>query len=59
MTERGKIFKARYGKSPAPVNQCGVFVSYQVDQNGKCGRYISCSIEDHTKDSRCPARGGK
>ena len=59
MTEKVKLVKMRYAQSTAPANQCGVFVSYQVDKNGRCGRYISCSIEDHTKDPRCPARGGK
>ena len=48
-----------YAKTPAPSNQCGIFVGYQVDRNGKCGRYIACNIAEHTKSPKCPARGGK
>ena len=54
-----KIFKKRYEKTPIPSNQCGVFVSYKIDHNGRCVRYISCNIAEHTKNPLCPAKGGK
>ena len=59
MTEQPKIYKKRYEKSLPPGNQCGIFVSYNIDQNGKCGRYIACSIDSHTKNPLCPAKSGK
>jgi hypothetical protein len=59
MTNSATIFKKRYEKSLPPSNQCGIFVSYNIDQNGKCGRYIACSIADHTKSPKCPAKSGK
>ena len=43
----------------APANRCGLFANHQIDGNGKCGRYAACHMADHTKDPKCPAKGGK
>jgi len=59
VTEKPRIIKAPHAKTPTLSKQCGVFVSYQVDRNGKCGRYIACNIAEHTKNPKCPAKGGK
>jgi len=59
MAVKANLIRVPYAKSHAPSNQCGVFPSYTVDDNGKCSRYISCNISDHTKNPKCPAKGGK
>jgi hypothetical protein len=54
-----KITRKRNEKPQRPKNQCGIFVSYKVDKNNKCNRYIACNIAEYTKSINCPAKGGK
>ena len=39
--------------------QCGIMPSYTVDAQNKCKKYAICTMDDRTKDPRCPAKGQK
>jgi len=39
--------------------RCPILPSYHTDKHGKCSRYVTCSMQELTKDPRCPARGLK
>jgi len=43
----------------AMSERCPILPNYHTDKGGRCPRYITCGIQERTKDPRCPARGQK
>ena len=40
-------------------NQYRIMPSYIVDAQNKCKKYAICTMDDRTKDSKCPEKGQK
>jgi hypothetical protein len=59
LTDNPIVIQTPHTVFAAPVNRCGLFANHQIDGNGRCGRYAACNMADHTKDPKCPAKGGK
>jgi len=59
VTDNLKIIQTPHTVFAAPANRCRLFANHQIDNNGRCGRYAACNMADHTKDPKCPAKGGK
>jgi hypothetical protein len=59
LTDNPRIIQTPYTVFAASTSRCGLFVNHQIDSNGKCGRYVACHMVDHTRDPKCPAKGGK
>ena len=39
--------------------QCGALPSYTVDSQGRCKKYIECSMTGRTGTPKCTAKGQK